>query len=87
MKFVSFLFALFSSIIFANPLPNDEKLISSLIERGVICGNQTFEENQKSLQIYLSKRFNKNNKADKSNNTSNKNDTTTNKQCISASKK
>ncbi|WP_415674719.1 hypothetical protein, partial [Vibrio neptunius] len=69
--------------VIANPLPNDEKLLDSLIERGVICDNQTYEEKQESLQIYLANRFDKNKK---NNNNNNKKSNPTETKCISADK-
>ncbi|NOJ22016.1 hypothetical protein [Vibrio coralliilyticus] len=84
MKLVSCLLTLLSSAVIANPLPNDEKLLDSLIERGVICDNQTFEEKQESLQIYLANRFDKN-KPNKNNNKNTQSNPTETK-CISANK-
>ncbi|MER2494614.1 hypothetical protein [Vibrio neptunius] len=83
MKFVSYLLTVISSAVIANPLPNDEKLLDSLIERGVICDNQTYEEKQESLQIYLANRFDKNKK---NNNNNNKKSNPTETKCISADK-
>ncbi|MCG9595599.1 hypothetical protein L1D15_02560 [Vibrio sp. Isolate25] len=87
MKFVSCLLTLLSSAVIANPLPDDEKLIASLIERGVICDNQTYEEKQESLQIYLANRFDKKNKNDKKDNNTNIKNNPTEQKCISAIKK
>ncbi|KJY87259.1 hypothetical protein TW84_17310 [Vibrio neptunius] len=86
MKFVSYLLTVISSAVIANPLPNDEKLLDSLIERGVICDNQTYEEKQESLQIYLAKRFDKNKKNKNNNNNNNKQNNPTETKCISADK-
>ncbi|KFI10960.1 hypothetical protein IX95_15520 [Vibrio sp. B183] len=86
MKLVSCLLTLLSSAVIANPLPNDEKLLDSLIERGVICGNQTFEEKQESLQIYLANRFDKNKPNNKNNNNTNTQSNPTETKCISANK-
>jgi len=33
---------------------NDERLLKSLIERGVICPNLTEQENREALRLYLS---------------------------------
>ncbi|WP_179377454.1 hypothetical protein [Vibrio coralliilyticus] len=86
MKLVSCLLTLLSSAVIANPLPNDEKLLDSLIERGVICDNQTFEEKQESLQIYLANRFEKNKPNNKNNNNTNTQSNPTETKCISANK-
>ncbi|MBN3572172.1 hypothetical protein [Vibrio neptunius] len=87
MKFVSYLLTVISSAVIANPLPNDEKLLDSLIERGVICDNQTYEEKQESLQIYLANRFDKNKKNNNNNNNNNnKKSNPTETKCISADK-
>ncbi|ANW27284.1 hypothetical protein BA953_24550 [Vibrio coralliilyticus] len=86
MKLVSCLLTLLSSAVIANPLPNDEKLLDSLIERGVICDNQTFEEKQESLQIYLANRFDKNKPNNKKNNNINTHSNPTETKCISANK-
>ncbi|NOI74915.1 hypothetical protein F0224_04435 [Vibrio coralliilyticus] len=85
MKLVSCLLTLLSSAVIANPFPNDEKLLDSLIERGVICDNQTFEEKQESLQIYLANRFDKNKPNNKNNNNNTQSNPTETK-CISANK-
>ena len=85
MNFVVFLLAIISFSVIANPLPDNEKLITSLVERNVICDNQSYEEKLKSLQIYLANRFNKT----KNNNDNTKqttNEFLKNKQCISAPK-
>ncbi|WP_394251440.1 hypothetical protein [Vibrio profundi] len=37
-------------------LENDEALLKSLIQRGVICSRLTHKENQESLRIYLSRK-------------------------------
>ncbi|WFB50020.1 hypothetical protein [Vibrio coralliilyticus] len=86
MKLVSCLLTLLSSAVIANPLPNDEKLLHSLIERGVICDNQTFEEKQESLQIYLANRFDKNKPNNKNNNNTSTQSNPTETKCISANK-
>ncbi|GLT20083.1 hypothetical protein GCM10007938_38660 [Vibrio zhanjiangensis] len=71
--------------VLANPQPNDEKLINSLIERNVICADQSYDEKLRSLQIYLANRFS----SDKSIDHDTKQTTgekLENKQCISAPK-
>ncbi|MDW6094830.1 hypothetical protein [Vibrio rhizosphaerae] len=39
--------------------PQDEKLLQSLIQRGVICQDLTYEEQQEALRIYLNKKAKK----------------------------
>ncbi|MEZ8887804.1 hypothetical protein AB4510_08900 [Vibrio sp. 10N.222.54.B12] len=43
----------FFSLSQASTFENDELLLKSLIERGVICPGLTYEDNQKALRIYL----------------------------------
>ncbi|MGR5335142.1 hypothetical protein ACPV5I_06940 [Vibrio gigantis] len=43
----------FSSLSQASTFENDELLLKSLIERGLICPGLTYEDNQKALRIYL----------------------------------
>lgn len=54
-------------------LENDEALLKSLIERGVICSGLSHKENQESLRIYLIRKSktslkNKTTKEEKQNN-------------------
>ena len=44
---------LFSSLSQASTIENDELLLKSLIERGVICPGLTYEGNREALRIYL----------------------------------
>ena len=44
---------LFSSLSQASTIENDELLLRSLIERGVICPGLTYEDNREALRIYL----------------------------------
>ncbi|PMM13737.1 hypothetical protein BCT62_08280 [Vibrio splendidus] len=44
---------IFSSLSQASTIENDELLLKSLIERGVICPGLTYEGNQEALRIYL----------------------------------
>ncbi len=44
---------LFSSLSQASTIENDELLLKSLIERGVICPGLTYEDNHEALRIYL----------------------------------
>lgn len=58
---ISFILISYSTITVAQPMVNDEALISSLIERGVICEGLTSEEQQQALNIYLQKKINNKN--------------------------
>ncbi len=44
---------LFSSLSQASTIENDELLLKSLTERGVICPGLTYEDNHEALRIYL----------------------------------
>ncbi|MBY7729641.1 hypothetical protein [Vibrio bathopelagicus] len=44
---------IFSSLSQASTIENDELLLNSLIERGVICPGLTYEDNQEALRLYL----------------------------------
>ncbi len=48
----------YSTLLFANTQPNDEKLINALIEQGIICEGLSYEQQQKALSLYLQQRFN-----------------------------
>ncbi|HDI3242861.1 TPA: hypothetical protein PMB64_003658 [Vibrio cholerae] len=52
----------YSTLLFANTQPNDEKLINTLIEQGIICEGLSYEQQQKALSLYLQQRFNNKNK-------------------------
>lgn len=43
----------FSSLSQASTIGNDELLLKSLIERGVICPGLTYKDNQEALRLYL----------------------------------
>lgn len=43
----------YSTLLFANTQPNDEKLINALIEQGIICEGLSYEQQQKALSLYL----------------------------------
>ncbi|MCG7499789.1 hypothetical protein MHO82_23255 [Vibrio sp. Of7-15] len=61
---------------------NDEQLLKSLIERGVICSGLNYEEQQQALKIYLQKKV----KPETNKKLGNTKHTTTNKEietCIS----
>lgn len=40
----------------SSSLENDEALLQSLIDRGVICSGLTYKENQEALRIYLNRK-------------------------------
>lgn len=52
-KTMALMVLIFSSLSQASTIENDELLLKSLIERGVICPGLTYEGNQKALRIYL----------------------------------
>ncbi|TCN75645.1 hypothetical protein [Vibrio crassostreae] len=53
-KTMALMVLLFSSLSQASTIENDELLLKSLIERGVICPDLTYEDNREALRIYLS---------------------------------
>lgn len=85
MNVVFFLLTLMSFTVIANPLPDDEKLMASLVESNVICKDQSYDQKLKSLQIYLSKKNSKTNKIDNSSKQTT-HEHMKNRQCISAPK-
>ncbi|MGF1800325.1 hypothetical protein L4D11_06515 [Vibrio gigantis] len=52
-KTMALMVLLFSSLSQASTIENDELLLKSLIERGVICPGLTYEDNLEALRIYL----------------------------------
>lgn len=52
-KTMALIVLLFSSLSQASTIENDELLLKSLIERGVICPGLTYEDNHEALRIYL----------------------------------
>ncbi|WP_306345642.1 hypothetical protein [Vibrio quintilis] len=70
-----------SPSIYSGSLPQDEKLLQSLIQRGVICKGLTYDEQQEALRIYLNK------KARKDKSPQEKSDSTSFKTCIAPHKK
>ena len=52
-KTMALMVLLFSSLSQASTIENDELLLKSLIERGVICPGLTYEDNHEALRIYL----------------------------------
>ncbi len=57
----------FTSLSQASTIENDELLLKSLINRGVICSGLTYEENQEALRIYLNAKKVKSNPFDSKN--------------------
>ncbi|WP_210442877.1 hypothetical protein [Vibrio crassostreae] len=52
-KTMALMVLLFSSLSQASTIENDELLLKSLIERGVICPGLTYEDNHEALRIYI----------------------------------
>ncbi|TVU65754.1 hypothetical protein FQP88_00220 [Vibrio atlanticus] len=52
-KTMTLIVLFFPSLSQASTIENDELLLKSLIERGVICPSLTYEDNQEALRIYL----------------------------------
>ncbi len=52
-KTMALMVLIFSSLSQASTIENDELLLKSLIERGVICPGLTYEGNQEALRVYL----------------------------------
>ncbi|UPR49459.1 hypothetical protein ITG13_21175 [Vibrio cyclitrophicus] len=52
-KKMALMVLLFSSLSQASTIENDELLLKSLIELGVICPGLTYEDNSEALRIYL----------------------------------
>ncbi|MFI3273403.1 hypothetical protein [Vibrio sp.] len=52
-KTMALVVLLFSSLSQASTIENDELLLKSLIERGIICPGLTYEDNREALRIYL----------------------------------
>ena len=49
-----------SSLSQASTIENDEPLLKSLIEQGIICPGLNYEDNQEALRIYLNAKANNN---------------------------
>ncbi|WGS63437.1 hypothetical protein [Vibrio lentus] len=52
-KTMALMVLFFSSLSQASTLENDEPLLKSLIERGIICPDLNYSDNQEALRIYL----------------------------------
>ena len=63
-KTMALMVLLFSSLSQASTIENDELLLKSLIERGVICPGLTYEDNREALRIYLNAKQVKGNQFD-----------------------
>lgn len=48
----------------ASTFENDETLLKSLIEQGIICPSLDYEDNQEALRLYLSEKSNKKHQPD-----------------------
>lgn len=55
-RIVFLLSSLVSFYALSIPTPNDEMLLKSLIERGVICSGLSYEQQQEALRIYLNQK-------------------------------
>ncbi|MEZ9702140.1 hypothetical protein AB4455_25930 [Vibrio sp. 10N.261.46.E12] len=66
-KIMTLIVLLFTSLSQASTIENDELLLKSLINRGVICTGLTYEENQEALRIYLNAKKAKSNPLDSKN--------------------
>ncbi|MGI9875957.1 hypothetical protein ACKVMW_10220 [Vibrio chagasii] len=55
---------IFTSLSQASTIDNDESLLNSLIERGVICPGLSYEDNQEALRIYLNAKAQKSHQFD-----------------------
>jgi len=53
LKTMTLMVLLFTSLSQASTIENDESLLNSLIERGVICPGLSYEDNQEALRIYF----------------------------------
>ena len=71
---------LFSSLSQASTIENDELLLKSLIERGVICPGLTYEDNREALRIYLNAKQVKGSQFDLKNKIESKNELTNKRQ-------
>ncbi|MDW6002259.1 hypothetical protein [Vibrio mangrovi] len=76
---------IFSVQVYSGSLPQDEKLLQSLIQRGVICQGLTYDEQQEALRIYLSERQKIN--KDKSSETAAEPEENSSESCIAPPKK
>ncbi|AEH35121.1 hypothetical protein VAA_02996 [Vibrio anguillarum 775] len=56
---IYFLLISYSSISLAQSSVDDERLLASLIERGVICEGLTSEQQQQALALYLQRKHHK----------------------------
>ncbi|WP_345772787.1 hypothetical protein [Vibrio sp. Isolate22] len=64
LKTMTLMVLLFTSLSQASTIENDEPLLNSLIERGVICPGLSYEDNQEALRIYLNAKAQKSHQFD-----------------------
>ena len=64
LKTMTLIVLLFTSLSQASTIENDESLLNSLIERGVICPGLSYEDNQEALRIYLNAKAQKSHQFD-----------------------
>lgn len=64
LKTMTLMVLLFTSLSQASTIENDESLLNSLIERGVICPGLSYEDNQEALRIYLNAKAQKSHQFD-----------------------
>lgn len=64
LKTMILMVLLFTSLSQASTIENDESLLNSLIERGVICPGLSYEDNQEALRIYLNAKAQKSHQFD-----------------------
>ncbi|XGB65156.1 hypothetical protein L0991_16630 [Vibrio chagasii] len=64
LKTMTLMVLLFTSLSQASTIENDEPLLNSLIERGVICPGLSYEDNQEALRIYLNAKTQKSHQFD-----------------------
>ncbi|ULN66039.1 hypothetical protein MID13_20835 [Vibrio gigantis] len=79
-KTMALMVLLFSSLSQASTIENDELLLKSLIERGVICPGLTYEDNREALRIYLNAKQVKGSQFDLKNKIESKNELTNKRQ-------
>ncbi|CAM4011471.1 hypothetical protein VA7868_04286 [Vibrio aerogenes CECT 7868] len=57
---IAFLLAIIlSPPVYSGSPPQDEKLLQSLIQRGIICKGLSYDEQQEALRIYLNRKARK----------------------------
>ncbi|MCG9553912.1 hypothetical protein L1D16_20945 [Vibrio sp. Isolate31] len=64
LKTMTLMVLFFTSLSQASTIDNDEPLLNSLIEKGVICPGLSYEDNQEALRIYLNAKAQKSHQFD-----------------------